>query len=60
MEKKEIKTFVDRVSGNVSAEISALKKRVEELTAVKDKLDALIALCIDSSCDKTIDIGDDE
>lgn len=58
MEKKEIKTFVDRVSGNVSAEISALNKRVEELTVVKEKLEALIALCIDSSSDKTIDLGD--
>lgn len=60
MEKKEIKTFVDRVNGNVSAEISALNKRVEELTAVKEKLEALIALCIDTSFDKTIDLGDDE
>ena len=52
MEKNDIKKFIDRVSGNVSAEISALNKRVEELTAVKEKLDALIALCIDSSFDK--------
>lgn len=55
MEKNDIKKFVDRVSGNVSAEISALNKRVEELTAVKEKLDALIALCIDTSFDKSID-----
>lgn len=58
MEKNEIKTFVDRVSGNVSAEISALNKRVKELTVVKEKLDALIALCIDSSFDKTTDLGE--
>ncbi len=55
MEKNDIKKFVDRVSGNVSAEISSLKKRVEELNAVKEKLDALIALCIDTSFDKSID-----
>lgn len=52
LEKNDIKKFVDRVIGNVSAEISALNKRVEELTAVKDKLDALIFLCMDSSFDK--------
>ena len=60
MEKKEIKTFVDRVSGNVSAEISALNKRVEELTAAKEKLEALIGLCVDSMYDGISDIGDDE